>query len=134
MRVNIWNFIDSPRSTYCICIIFFAIAVVFSVIYHSILPICEGAPSLKYQTCDFTVTHVTSFLDCLYFSITSQTKVGYGDIVPASDGSMISAMIQVSFGYFFIAFLIAFFVCKALVKSDTFRSRFIPALKEAKFQ
>lgn len=98
---------------------------VFSSIYY-FLPNIDGTPALKYRTANNTAIHIPSFFECFYFSITSQTKVGYGDIIPASNGGKITAMAQISFGYFYLAFIIAFFVSKTLVKSDTFKSYFLP--------
>lgn len=124
MKKNIWNFLNSRRSTYYIFIVFLAASVVFSSIYY-LLPNFDGNPALKYKASD-TISPMPSFFECLYFSITSQTKVGYGDIIPASNGGKITAMAQITFGYFYLAFIIAFFVSKTLVKSDTFKSYFLP--------
>ncbi len=126
MKSNIWNCINSPRSTFYIFFIFLLVSIIFSLIYYSILPIYDGSQSLRYNIGEPALSPVNSYIDHFYYSITSQTKVGYGDIVPATKNCMIATMIQVTFGYFYLALVIAFFVCKFLVKSDTFKSYFMP--------
>lgn len=130
MRKNVWDFLNGNRSTYYIFIIFFTVSMVFSSIYYFLSNV-DGTPALKYKITNNAVTHIPTFFECFYFSITSQTKVGYGDIIPASNGGKITAMAQVSFGYFYLAFIIAFFVSKTLVKSDTFKSYFLPEKDES---
>lgn len=106
--------------------IFLLISIIFSLIYFTILPIYDGSQSLRYNIGGSALSPVNSYIDHFYYSITSQTKVGYGDIVPATKSCMIATMIQVTFGYFYLALVIAFFVCKFFVKSDTFKSYFMP--------
>lgn len=118
MNSSIWNFLDNPRSIYYIIFCYIAAAVVFSACYLLVLPLFEGTASLKFSTSDQTPSHVVHYFDCLYFSLTSQTTVGYGDIIPATTGGKIIAILQVVFGYFYLAFTIAFFTGKAILKSD----------------
>jgi len=126
IKRNIWNCINSPRSTVYIIGIFLLVSIIFSLIYYAVLPVFDGVASLRYMTGEPSSSHVSRYIDHLYYSITSQTKVGYGDIVPATRSGMIATMIQVTYGYFYIALVIAFFICKFLVKSDTFKSYFLP--------
>lgn len=125
MRTKVWNLINNPKSTIYVIGFFILISILFSVIYYT-LPLIEGVPSLHYKMCATGVMPVTGFFDCLYFSIISQTKVGYGDIVPVSFGGKLTTMIQTTFGYFYLALVIAYFTCRTLLKSEMFRSYFIP--------
>jgi len=45
----------------------------------------------------------TSFIDCFYFSITTATTLGYGDLSPADSLIKCLALLEVSFGTIFIA-------------------------------
>lgn len=95
---------------------FVVISILFSLLYWLFLPLLEGSTSLGYSISRLTNPPV-SFIDCLYFSVTTQTTVGYGDIVPISISGKICAVIQVVFGYFYLAFLVALFVSNAVIKS-----------------
>ncbi len=125
MKVNIWSIINNPRSTLYILVIYIMMAVVFSLFYFILLSTIEGAPSLKHNSCSQSAVHAAGYFDSFYFSITSQTTVGYGDIIPATTGAKIVSGIQVFFGYFYLAFTMAIFTCKALVKSEVFKSFFL---------
>ncbi len=122
MKINAWNIINNPRSTYLVICLYLGTAVIYSLCYYLMLPFFEGAPSLKYNTCEPALSHTTSYLDHFYFSITSQTTVGYGDIIPATMGGKIIAATQVFFGYFYLAFTISLFTCRAIVQSERFKS------------
>lgn len=117
---TIFNLINSRGGIYYIVCAYLAAAAVFSLFYCIILPLCEGAPALKHNSLAPQVSLVDDFFDCLYFSITSQTTVGYGDIVPATPGGKIVSTVQVVFGYFYLAFTISFLAARAVLKSDKF--------------
>ncbi|MBP7737930.1 MAG: two pore domain potassium channel family protein [Spirochaetes bacterium] len=125
MKINIWNIINNPRNIYYIIGIYILAAIIFSFIYWFLLPQFEGAPSLKHNACVQSALPVTDYFGSFYFSITSQTTVGYGDIIPATYGARIVSGAQAFFGYFYLAFSISIFTCKALVKSTTFKSFFL---------
>ncbi len=125
MKTNIWNIINNPRSTYYVMVIYLLTAVIFSLIYHFLLVYFEGVPSLKYNTCTPSASYVTDYFGSFYFSITSQTTVGYGDIIPATVGARITSGAQAFFGYFYLAFSIALFTSKAIVRSETFKAFFL---------
>jgi len=125
MKINIWNVINNPRIVFYIIGMYILAAVMFSFMYYVLLSQIEGAASLKYNTCVQSASHVAGFFESFYFSITSQTTVGYGDIIPATFGARIVSGAQTLFGYFYLAFSIAIFTCKALVKSEVFKSFFL---------
>jgi hypothetical protein len=47
-------------------------------------------------------------LDFIYFSTTTETTVGYGDIIPTSPASRMAVMFQVTSGLFFLGFGLSF--------------------------
>jgi Ion channel len=47
-------------------------------------------------------------LDFIYFSTTTETTVGYGDIIPTSAASRMAVMFQVTSGLFFLGFGLSF--------------------------
>lgn len=53
-----------------------------------------------------------TFVDCLYFSATTQTAVGCGDIVPATVLGRVCTMIQAAFRYFCLAFMVSLLVAR----------------------
>ena len=59
-------------------------SVIANISYH--LMIIVGFAWLYYQFGEFDVRYTKyrklSFSDCIYFSLTTQTTIGYGDIVP----------------------------------------------------
>lgn len=52
---------------------------------------------------------ITSFLDAVYWAVTTITTVGYGDIVPITDSGKILAMLTMVFGTLCITLYTAFF-------------------------
>lgn len=118
MLKELFRMINDSRSGYYIILFYIAISVIFSIIYYIVLPAIEGAPSLEYNT--EINTPVNSFFDCFYFSITSQTTVGYGDVVPKSTGGRLVTIIQVIFGFFYLAFTISFFSARMILRSNIF--------------
>lgn len=61
-----------------------------------------------------------TYLDSLYFSTTTQTTVGYGDIVAVSRPAKVAALAQCMFGYFYLAFSAAVFACRDIIRSKKF--------------
>jgi len=114
--------IENPRSIYYILAVYILAFLVFSLFYHIVLPIAEGSSSLQYNGNLTPGLKVDNYFDCLYFSITTQTKVGYGDIVPLTTGGKITTSLQVIFGYFYLAFIIALIVARGVLKSEKFES------------
>jgi len=124
MKTSIWNAINNPRSTYYIILIYLALSVLFSLCYWFIAPRIEGVQSLMYNMGGQSLVPVHGYFDAYYYSITTQTTVGHGDIVPATRGGKIVTALQVVVGYFYLAFTISFFTCKSLVQSETFKAFF----------
>ena len=102
-------------------IVLHSLAFMFSFSYFTILPLVEGHPVLAHNICGAEqLVATTLYLDSLYFSITTQTTVGYGDIVAVTRGAKICSIVQSVFGYFYLAFSIAMFACKGIMKSTRF--------------
>lgn len=118
---NFSKIINNPRSVQYIIIFYLLIAIFFSLCYHFVLPLIEGIPALEYKSAAGK-EYVNNFFDCFYFSITSQTTVGYGDIVPTTFSGKVLTMIQVVFGFFYLAFTISFFTARSVLKSDKFEA------------
>ena len=118
--VKIFRLINNPRCTYYIIIFYLAVSIVFSLLYYSVIPAIEGTPSLQFH--NRSEAYITHYFDCFYYSITSQTTVGYGDITPVTFLSKTVTTVQVTFGYFYLAFTIAFFTAKAILNSDKFEA------------
>ena len=130
----LFKLINNPRNVYYIILFYLAVSVLFSLCYFIILPLFEGHPSLKYNISTQSSSYVNDYFDCFYFSITSQTTVGYGDIIPASFLGKTITAIQVIFGYFYLAFTISIFTCKAILKSDRFKSFLLRYTNEKEIQ
>lgn len=94
---------------------YFIIALFFSILYFNILPFLEGTESIK--SIHLNSNSPISFVDCLYFSITSQATVGYGDLIPITNSTKILVSIQVFFGYFYLCFSISIFTARTILKS-----------------
>ncbi len=126
------KFINNPRNIYHIIISYLAVSLIFSLIYYSILPLIDGIPSLKYNTNSVSPFYVNNYIDSLYFSITSQTTVGYGDIIPVNLSGKITVLLQVVFGYFYLAFTMAVFTSHFILKSDKFKSILLNFINDRK--
>jgi len=114
---------NNPRSSYYAVILFIIVSIFFSLIYQMFLPLLdEGSSALRYNAHELFGAETTSFLDSLYFSIITQTTVGYGDIVPVSFSGKVCSMIQCTFGYLYLGFLIFLFITKAILKSKRFQT------------
>ena len=104
-----------PRGIQFIVGFYFLIAFLFSILYFSILPYFDETESIKSIHANSNMT--ISFVDCLYFSITSQATVGYGDLIPITNPTKILVSIQVFFGYFYLCFSISIFTARTILKS-----------------
>lgn len=118
MMKSLLKLINNPTSIYYMILFYLLISVIFSIFYYLLFPAIEGVASLKHNN---SPHYVNNYIDALYFSITSQTTVGYGDIVPATFLSKMAVMLQVVFGYFYLAFTIAIFTLHSILKSDKFQ-------------
>lgn len=107
--------ITHPKGIFYILFFYLFVAFVFSLLYHSLIPSLENSESLRFV--HSKVPYQISYIDCLYFSITSQATVGYGDIIPVTNLSKILVSIQVFFGYFYLCFSISIFTARAVLKS-----------------
>jgi len=113
--------VQNRRAHYWILAIFLLVALLFSALY-AFLPETGPNPSLIFNLKENPNKPVSGFITYFYFSITTQTKVGFGDIVPASDPAKIITIIQVLFGYFYIILTVVVYVAKMLVRSTRFAS------------
>jgi len=75
---------------------------------------------MSYNTNSLPRTEVVSFLDRLYFSMTTQATIGYGDIIPTSVSEKTCSIVQGVFGYFYLAFLASICTAEAILKSKQF--------------
>ncbi len=120
MRKIIMDIVNDDRSSYYLVSFFIVVAILFSFLYHAALPLLEGQPALMHNARGTDRVVPVTYLDCFYFSITTQTTVGYGDIVVASMPAMVCSIIQCVFGYFYLAFSIAIFACRGIMRSKKF--------------
>ncbi len=131
MRIRLFRSADNTINPHYAILFFVVMSILFSLLYWFFVPLLEGSPSLGYSISRLASPPV-SFIDCLYFSVTTQTTVGYGDIVPISVSGKICAVIQVVFGYFYLAFLVALFVSNAVIKSKKTQTCFSSTQETAK--
>jgi len=108
---------DSPRRPCYTVLFFILVSLFFSLLYFAVLPRLEGSPALSRNGKEIFSVEFVSFLDCLYFSVTTQTTLGYGDIIPISVSGKICSIIQAAFGYIYLAFLISVFTSRAVLRS-----------------
>lgn len=85
--------------------VYLLIGIFFSIIHHRINELSPGA----YQTNVTTLPAVQQFTwdDFLYFSFTSLTTMGYGDIIPVSARARSTSLIEAVIGVLYPAILIA---------------------------
>ena len=115
---KIWQKIAYNFMSPYYCVAFFlVVSIFFSFFYYLLLPLIEGSPALISNTDSSSRTAVVNYIDCLYFSVTTQTTIGNGDIIPASFLAKALPMVQSVFGYIYLAFLIALFTARAILKS-----------------
>ncbi len=112
----------NPAKPHHAILFFVAMSILFSLLYWALFPLLEGTPSLSYGANRFSGPQSVSFLDCLYFSVTTQTTVGFGDIIPTTTLGKVCTVIQAAFGYFYLAFLISLFTSKVVTKSKTIQT------------
>lgn len=113
---------NSPRRPYYAILFFIAMAFAFSLLYFAILPGVQGWPSLSHTGQGKSAAQTADFLDCLYFSIGTQTTLGYGDLVPVTVSAKITSMVQAAFGYVYLAFLVSVFTAQAVLRSRRFQT------------
>lgn len=111
---------------------FLAMSVVFSLLYWVLFPLLEGTPSLGYSANRVSSPQSVGFLDCLYFSVTTQTTVGYGDITPVSVLGKIGTVVQAAFGFCYLAFLVSLFTSKAMMGSKVIKTHLRHAIEKGK--
>lgn len=122
MRKWLVGIISNERSMYYIIGFFVAVIVVFALLYYVALPFFAGESVLMHNNAHRSGQGVrVTFLDAFYFSATTQTTVGYGDIITIARSGKICSIIQSVFGYFYLAFSIAIFACKGVLGSQKFQ-------------
>jgi len=117
MYLNHFLVRDNPRKPYYAVLFFILVSLFFSMLYIVVLPRLEGLPALSRNGKEVFSVEFVSFLDCLYFSVTTQTTLGYGDIIPISVSGKTCSIIQAAFGYIYLAFLISVFTSRAVLRS-----------------
>jgi voltage-gated potassium channel len=88
------------------------------------VPFIEGNSPLGHNSNQSPRTAVVSFLDCLYFIVTTQKTVGYGDIIPIFVLGNACSIVQGVFGYLYLAFLISILASKAIMESRKIKYTF----------
>ena len=132
MKKFLIDMVNDDKSSYYLVSFFVSVAILFSFLYHAALPLLEGHPALIHNVRGTDRVVPVTYLDCFYFSITTQTTVGYGDIVVASIPAKVCSIIQCVFGYFYLAFSIAIFACKGIMRSKKFELLFRAYTRDVK--
>lgn len=120
--IDIFRFISRPMSLCYIISFYLLTAVFFAFCYQYFIPVFEGGPALIHNTMPGTEAASVTLLDSLYFSITSQTTVGFGDIIPATISARVIIMVQVIFGYFYLGLVVAFITARMILRSKKFEA------------
>lgn len=113
---------NNPLLSYYAIAFFVVVSFFFALLYYMFLPLLTESFPLSYNINDLPRTAVESFIDCLYFSFTTQATIGYGDIIPTSVLGKTCSIVQGAFGYLYLAFLISILTAKAILKSKQFRA------------
>jgi hypothetical protein len=71
-----------------------------------------------YGTVDVDYGDHQTFLSPLYYSVVTLTTLGYGDVVPASLGAQIIAIVEVLIGYLALGGLMSIFANKMARRAD----------------
>jgi len=71
-----------------------------------------------YQLCDVDYGSHETWLSPLYYSVVTLTTLGYGDVLPASAGAQLAAMLQVVIGYVMLGGLMSIFSNKMARRAD----------------
>ncbi|MBI4641039.1 MAG: two pore domain potassium channel family protein [Candidatus Tectomicrobia bacterium] len=101
------SLLSKPVWIYTLVAVYFFFIVAFAFIYHQALPAVVGSPSLKFNTPAASYGYVSDFLLHLYFSVITQTTVGFGDILPANKAAKFFTAFQALVGYFYLAIFTA---------------------------
>ncbi len=103
-------------SYYCVAF-FLVVSIFFSYLYYLLLPLIERFPALVYNTDSFSGKAVVNYIDCPYASVSIQTTIGYGGIIPASFLAKALSMSQSVFGHIYLVFSTTLFTARAILKS-----------------
>ncbi|HUP81656.1 MAG TPA: potassium channel family protein [Pirellula sp.] len=120
MLSNLVRKIYTRRSYfYALIAIDFVVVGLFAFLYSAVLPWIEGRPALRFNVIrngNIFESPITDHFNCLYFSVTTQMTVGFGDIIPATAMAKATVSFQATFGYFYIAILISILVGRVFSK------------------
>jgi len=109
------NLINSKKIIPYMLGIYFGFTFLFALSYDLLIPALTQTEALIFNIESFSGTHI-SFVDAYYFSVVTQTTVGFGDIVPASHTAKIVTSIQAFIGYFSIILFTTAFVSRIVIK------------------
>ena len=96
---------DCGRSFFLLGFWSIVIATIFTIIYINMGP-CEFELS-NFQCKTVAESGIQEFLIMLYYSVVTFTTLGFGDITPKGEFSMIIVMFEVILGYIFLGMLIS---------------------------
>lgn len=66
----------------------------------------------------FTIIEGTSFLDSMYWAVTTSTSTGYGDVTPKTDAGKVLAMFLMPVSIFFLAPLAVVRLMQRVIKDE----------------
>lgn len=117
MATNLFamNLINSKKLIPSMIAVYFGLTFVFAICYDLIIPALTETESLIFNIAEYSGTHI-SFIDAYYFSVVTQTTVGFGDIVPADHTTKIITSIQAFIGYFSIILFTTAFVSRMVIR------------------
>jgi len=84
---------------------------------------------MKIGTYDFRLSHLTNYINAFYWSITTLTTVGYGDIIPITNAEKIYTMLVQIIGVGFYGFLIGN-VASIFTKKDPAKTAYLANIEK----
>ena len=117
-------FLENPLAFLALFLVYMVFTFLFSLVYFTVLPGAMNQPALIHNTVQQASTAVT-YEQAYYFSVITQTTVGYGDIIPSHSVARLVVSIQALFGYFYLGLIISTATVQIFIKKNAKKEKMI---------